>query len=78
MLWAPDQHGAKATLESISEGLHRLGARQWQIDIAGPVVEEAINRPVASLVDPPVDPNAERVAPPADPDKTDKTGRKEE
>jgi ribonuclease D len=78
MLWAPEQHAAEPTLESISEGLHRLGARQWQIDIAGPVVEEAINRPVAPIVDPIVDPAVgpavDPVAPPVDPHKTDKSG----
>jgi ribonuclease D len=42
-LWTPP---AEPTLESISQSLLKLGARQWQIDIAGPIVEEAINRPV--------------------------------
>jgi ribonuclease D len=44
MLWTPP---VETTLESISAALLRLGARQWQIDIAGPVIEEAINRPVS-------------------------------
>jgi ribonuclease D len=42
MLWTPP---ADPTLESISASLLKLGARQWQIDIAGPIVEAAINRP---------------------------------
>jgi ribonuclease D len=70
MLWAPEQHAGEATLESISDGLLRLGARQWQIDIAGPIVEAAINRPVS----PTADPVAPPVAATADPDKTDKSG----
>jgi len=41
-LWTPP---ANPTLESIAEALLGLGARQWQVDIAGPIIEEAINRP---------------------------------
>jgi ribonuclease D len=52
MLWAPEQLAGEATLESISQALLKLGARQWQIDIAGPIVEEAINRPAAPTVEP--------------------------
>jgi ribonuclease D len=43
VLWSPPPG---PTLESIAEALRALGARQWQIDIAGPILEEAINRPV--------------------------------
>jgi ribonuclease D len=42
MLWTPPP---EATPESISAGLRKLGARPWQIDIAAPLIEEAINRP---------------------------------
>jgi ribonuclease D len=49
MLWTPP---GEATLESISGALLKLGARQWQIDIAGPIVEEAINRPAAPAAEP--------------------------
>jgi ribonuclease D len=42
MLWTPPP---EATPESISAGLRKLGARPWQIDIAAPIIEEAINRP---------------------------------
>ena len=42
VLWAPP---SDATLESVAEVLSKLGARQWQVDIAGPILEEAINRP---------------------------------
>jgi len=52
MLWAPEQPAGEATLESISQALLKLGARQWQIDIAGPIVEEAINRPAAPTIEP--------------------------
>jgi ribonuclease D len=52
MLWAPEQLAGEATLESISQALLKLGARQWQIDIAGPIVEEAINRPAAPTIEP--------------------------
>jgi ribonuclease D len=55
MLWTPP---AEPTLESISEALLKLGARQWQIDIAGPIVEEAINRPAAPTVEPEVETTA--------------------
>jgi ribonuclease D len=46
MLWVPGQLAAEPTPDYISAALLRLGARQWQIDIAGPIIEEAINRPV--------------------------------
>jgi ribonuclease D len=52
MLWAPEQLAGEATLESISQALLKLGARQWQIDITGPIVEEAINRPAAPTIEP--------------------------
>lgn len=48
-LWTPP---AEPALESISAALLKLGARQWQIDIAGPVIEEAINRPAPPSVEP--------------------------
>ena len=43
VLWSPPPD---PTLGSITEQLRALGARQWQIEIAGPILEEAINRPV--------------------------------
>ena len=49
MLWTPP---VAPTLESISDALRGLGARQWQIDIAGPIVEEAINRPAKRNAEP--------------------------
>ncbi len=58
MLWAPGQLLGEATLESISQALRTLGARQWQIDIAAPIIEEAINRPVPPPVVPLVEPTA--------------------
>jgi ribonuclease D len=54
MLWTPEQHTAEPTLQSISQALRALGARQWQIDIAGPIIEDAINRPVPPPEEPPV------------------------
>jgi ribonuclease D len=42
VLWAPPPD---ATLETVAQALFDLGARQWQVDIAGPILEEAINRP---------------------------------
>jgi ribonuclease D len=45
VLWAPPPD---PTLESVVEALLALGARQWQVDIAGPILEEAINRPAAT------------------------------
>lgn len=47
VLWAPPPH---PTLESVAEALLALGARQWQVDIAAPILEEAINRPAAPAV----------------------------
>lgn len=44
-LWTPP---AEATPETISAGLRKLGARQWQIDIAAPIIEDAINHPVGA------------------------------
>jgi ribonuclease D len=64
MLWSPEQHAADPTLESISAALLRLGARQWQVDIAGPIVEEAINRPAAPTVQPTIPPSIEPDAKP--------------
>ena len=61
LLWTPP---AEATLESISETLRRLGARQWQIEIAGPIVEAAINRPAAPAAGPEAEPEAEPGAEP--------------
>ncbi len=61
MLWTPP---VEPTLESISETLLKLGARQWQIDIAGPIVEEAINRPAAPTAKPTAEPTAEPTAKP--------------
>lgn len=49
VLWTPP---ADPTPASISEALLKLGARQWQIDIAGPIIDEAINRPVEPVVEP--------------------------
>ena len=59
LLWTPP---AEATLETISGTLRRLGARQWQIDIAGPIVEEAINRPAAPAPKPEPEPFASSTA----------------
>jgi ribonuclease D len=42
VLWAPPPD---ATPENVAQALFDLGARQWQVDIAGPILEEAINRP---------------------------------
>ena len=55
LLWSPP---ADATLASVTEALLALGARQWQIDIAGPLLEEAINRPADPVVDPPAEVSA--------------------
>ena len=63
MLWAPP---TDPTPETISAVLLSLGARQWQIDIAGSIIEEAINRPAApvaeSVAQPAVEPAVEPVA----------------
>ncbi len=56
VLWSPPPD---PTLESISETLLALGARQWQVDITGPILEEAINRPVEPTAEPPAEPPAE-------------------
>jgi ribonuclease D len=42
VLWAPPPD---PTQSSVAEALTALGARQWQVDIAAPILEEAINRP---------------------------------
>ena len=55
MLWSPQQLAADGTLSSISAALLKLGARQWQIDIAGPIIEEAVNRPAPPAADPAAD-----------------------
>ena len=48
VLWSPPP---EPTLGSIAEALVALGARQWQVDIAAPILEEAINRPVEPTVE---------------------------
>jgi ribonuclease D len=50
LLWVPP---TDPTLESISEALLKLGARPWQIDIAAPIIEEAVNRPAEPVVESP-------------------------
>lgn len=45
-LWTPP---AEANLGTISASLGKLGARQWQIDIAAPIIDNAINHPVAAV-----------------------------
>jgi len=62
MLWAPGQHLGEPTLDSISQALATLGARQWQIEIAGPIIEEAINRPVPPTVAAVVEPGEQPTA----------------
>ncbi|MDQ5832893.1 MAG: hypothetical protein M3550_07540, partial [Actinomycetota bacterium] len=49
VLWTPPP---EPTLESIAEALFALGARQWQVYIAGPILEEAINRPAEPIAAP--------------------------
>jgi ribonuclease D len=61
MLWTPPN---EPTLNSISESLLGLGARQWQADIAGPIVEEALNRPAAPTGKPKAAPTVESTAQP--------------
>ena len=48
VLWAPP---ADTTPETVAQALFDLGARQWQVDIAGPILETAINRPVATTAE---------------------------
>jgi ribonuclease D len=47
VLWAPP---VDPTMEAIADSLLKLGARQWQVDIAGPILEEAVNRPTEPTV----------------------------
>jgi ribonuclease D len=56
MLWAPAPQAAEPTLESISEALLKLGARQWQIDIAGPIIQDAVNHAEVPGVEPRIKP----------------------
>jgi ribonuclease D len=48
-LWSPPP---ESTLEAVCDALLELGARQWQVDIAAPIIEEAINRPAPPPVEP--------------------------
>jgi ribonuclease D len=52
LLWIPP---ASPTLESVSVALLGLGARQWQVDITAPIIEEAINHPVPPAFEPDFD-----------------------
>jgi ribonuclease D len=45
VLWSPPPD---STVESVADALMALGARQWQVDIVSPILEEAINRPATS------------------------------
>ena len=56
MLWAPERDAVEPTLESLSEALLKLGARQWQVDIAGPIIMDAINRPDPPTAEPEIKP----------------------
>jgi len=58
VLWSPPPD---PTLESIAEALRALGARQWQIEIVCPILEEAINRTVEPAVEPASLPDTETV-----------------
>ena len=49
VLWTPP---TDPTLHFVAEALRELGARQWQIDIAGPILVEAIKGPAELIVDP--------------------------
>jgi len=60
VLWAPPPD---PTLDSISAALLDLGARRWQIDIAGPILEEAINRPAEPTTEPTAQPREAPRAP---------------
>jgi len=56
LLWAPERDAVEPTLESLSEALLKLGARQWQVDIAGPIIMDAINRPDPPTAEPEIKP----------------------
>ncbi|HEX7462814.1 MAG TPA: HRDC domain-containing protein [Dermatophilaceae bacterium] len=56
VLWCPPPD---STLQSISAALLALGARQWQVDIASPILEEAINRPAETTTEIAVEVTAE-------------------
>jgi len=60
MLWTPERYAANPTPESIAEALLGLGARQWQVDIAGPIIEESINRPVTTAIATTIETTVER------------------
>jgi ribonuclease D len=49
VLWAPARD---STLASVGDALLALGARQWQVDITAPILEEAINRPAPATEEP--------------------------
>ena len=40
-----------STIDSVTEALITLGARQWQVDIVSPILEEAINRPTEVTIE---------------------------
>ena len=48
VLWSPP---SDTTIESVAEALMTFGARQWQVDIVSPILEEAINRPTTPTVE---------------------------
>jgi ribonuclease D len=59
-LWSPPP---EPTLEAICHALLELGARQWQVDIAAPIIEEAINRPAPPPAEPAAKPPVHPTAP---------------
>ena len=48
VLWSPP---TDSTIETVADALLALGARQWQVDIVCPILEEVINRPVETTVE---------------------------
>ncbi len=56
VLWAPPPD---STLESVAEALFALGAREWQVAIAAPILEAAINHPAPVTVESSVDVTAD-------------------
>ncbi|HET8561142.1 MAG TPA: HRDC domain-containing protein [Marmoricola sp.] len=45
VLWSPPQVADADLDDAVAAELRRLGARQWQVDLAGPVLTDAIRRP---------------------------------
>jgi ribonuclease D len=52
VLWSPPDADDAELDEAVAAELRRLGARQWQVEVTGPVITDAIRHPHHPVDDP--------------------------